>query len=90
MREFNPTPDIPHTCLWCGKKLVFVQHDEYRTEERVGPTGLKERCEVRTGTKKRIHGAPGPYGDGFFCTLSCGYQFGCELARKGRRLIVSK
>lgn len=40
------------------------------------------------------HGLPtdarGGYADGFFCGLRCGFEFGRELAARGRRLVVTR
>ena len=62
------------TCLWCGNKLRKYRY-------RVG--GLSDK---RFGTKAHPDAQLGDYGDNVFCGLGCGYEFGLELARHGRRL----
>lgn len=48
------------------------------------PRGWRERKVV---SRERYRDKPGPYGDGFFCSLTCGYRFGVASARAGYRLV---
>lgn len=53
------------------------------------PTDDEDHCLWCGRRLPRFLGAPdqrGYMGDGFFDTVSCGWQFGRELARMGRRL----
>ena len=78
--DFDATNE-KDTCLWCGKKLVW----EYTADYEKAETSRGGHLFVETNRRRR-YDAPGPYGDGFFCTLRCAYQFGAALARGGRRL----
>jgi hypothetical protein len=40
----------------------------------------------RVKSRERWHSKPGPYGDGFFCTLNCGHDFAVAAAKNGFRL----
>lgn len=40
--------------------------------------------------RERMYDAPGPRGDGYFCTLECSYRFAVVCARGGYRLKVMK
>jgi hypothetical protein len=71
------------TCRWCGRKLVWVCNTQY--EESAAPNG-KRRIVSRT----RRYQAPGAYGNGHFCGLTCGYQFGLTLATAGHVLVPTK
>lgn len=48
------------------------------------PKGWKERT---VASRERYRDKPGPYGDGFFCSLTCGYRFGVAAAKAGYRLV---
>ena len=76
MKPINRT-NAPRTCLWCGAKL--------RPQYRVVFNQETRRYE-KTG---EIAGY-GPYREGFFCTLTHGYEFGRAMAKAGRRLAVYK
>ncbi len=78
-QPFNPS-NVPGTCLWCGRKLV--QKWEWDTEWMAGGSITKV-----PGTRRKVYEKPGAYGDGHFCGLSCGYDFGKAIAGFGRRLI---
>lgn len=53
---------------------------------RFNPTKLHRTIVNKTP----IFDAPGYMGNGQFCTLRCGYQFGLCCARSGERLVLSK
>lgn len=76
MRKLNRTNE-PRTCLWCGAKLRPQYETVYNTE-----THRWDRTE-------RVIGY-GPYREGFFCTLTCGYRFGRAMAKAGGRLAPFK
>lgn len=63
-----------------GGKVFRCSHCE--PDEPV-PKGWKERTIV---SRERYRDRPGPYGDGCFCSLNCGYRFGVASARAGYRL----
>lgn len=73
MRDFNPS-NRPFTCLWCGRKIGMESIRNYACEP-----GEKLTSTV---VGKRFSGQ----GDGYFCSLRCGYQFGTSLAVRGTRL----
>jgi hypothetical protein len=79
----DPTED--GRCRWCGRKLKhrrIIASDA----DKDNPTYKVEGHHFAT-----IQDAlPGGYGDGHFCGLRCGYQFGVRLADLGRRLEVKR
>jgi len=77
-QPFNPT-NVPGTCLWCGRKLIQRWRWDV-TWEGGSPRNVP-------GTRRKQMDKPGAYGDGYFCGLTCGYEFGKALAHFGRRLI---
>ncbi len=44
------------------------------------------RRKYKVKSRKPIYDKPGSYGDGYFCGLRCGFQFGVAFAGSGRRL----
>ena len=48
------------------------------------PRGWQERSVV---SRQRYFDKPGPYGDGFFCSLTCGHRFAVAAANAGYRLV---
>lgn len=56
MQPFNPRPAVPHTCLWCGRKL------KESTTSATRPLNADERArwdlavEVRQTSIERVHG----------------------------------
>jgi hypothetical protein len=48
------------------------------------PRGWSERKIV---SRAPYRDKPGPYGDGFFCSLNCGYRFAIAAAKAGYRLV---
>ena len=100
MRNPNPSNE-KGTCLWCGRKLIHeytYEQEEFEMEyEDPVPHWFREKrglsSESRvvkgmrsTDVKIKRYENPGPYGDGFFCSLRCGYQFGKTMAYRGARL----
>ncbi|HZT29733.1 MAG TPA: hypothetical protein VFA33_07620 [Bryobacteraceae bacterium] len=78
----------PHTCRWCGRKL-------YRTYGlRALARDLKAHAKLYSNNGETIQredaavrrrflesaGQYGPYGDGHFCSLTCGYAYGVHIA----------
>ena len=59
------------TCLWCGETLK----KHYRYDARNALAG-----------GEGVGGGLGPYEDGMFCRMRCGYQFGARLGALGDRL----
>jgi hypothetical protein len=72
----------PGTCLWCGVKLKHETRKEYELFENGLPNYGKP-----TGRRVNIFDAPGYAGNSWFCTLSCGYKFGCNAAFNGYRFV---
>ena len=76
-------------CRWCGRKLRRKTWRIPETEEvprgyhLTGKTGNELGRTVRTVAADAL----GDYQDGHFCGLRCGYEFGVDLANKGRRLV---
>jgi hypothetical protein len=65
--------------------------------EKKGPDDRPWVCKECGGThlgregrtvksRKKAYDKPGDYGDGHFCGLRCGYEFGKKMADFGRRL----
>lgn len=78
MAQPNPS-NIPGTCLWCGKKLVYkYTHDIFH-----GEGWMKSKRN-----RRKMYEKPGPYGDGYFCSLTCGHRFAVVLASNGRRVVT--
>jgi hypothetical protein len=73
-RKFNATNE-PETCLWCGRKLRWRMHQEWKIDQPrpVGP-----------GTRAI---KAGDYEDGYFCGLRCAYQFAVDMATRDHRLV---
>lgn len=94
--------NAPGSCLWCGRKLRFKHRVERQPVERTDTKCCRAgwdlvgcclncgqyayRSEYKAVSRTRMHDKPGPYGDGFFCSLYHGYLFAVALARGGRRL----
>lgn len=76
-RAFNPS-NRPGTCLYCGHKLRWIKRSF--TE---GPRGVL----IPIRERPNLYRKPGDYGDGFFCGLRCGYQFGVLAAGHGNRFV---
>lgn len=77
MREYAYTGK-PDTCLWCGRSLH--RRGVYEAVRRETAHGF------RTDTVKVGANEKGGYaGNGCFCTLGCGYQFGLRQAERGLR-----
>lgn len=38
--------------------------------------------------RRKMYEKPGPYGDGYFCSLTCGHRFAVVLASNGRRVVT--
>lgn len=77
-RVFNPS-NRPGTCLYCGRKLWWIK----RTFTQ-GSRGVL----IPVGERPNLYAKAGDYGDGFFCGLRCGYQFGVLAANHGNRFTV--
>ena len=94
MRQSFNASNTPDTCLWCGRKLPHKYSDKWlqRERKRLGVdstyTEVGKAQELATGISlnKMYANKGGNYGDGFFCGLSCGYEFAVVLAEGGRRL----
>lgn len=65
----------PGTCKWCGRKLRRPLQ-AFDTQDRFIPKGQRTTP---------VYSKPGDYGDGHFCGLRCGYQFGRTMADGGRQ-----
>lgn len=63
----------------CGRKLRWIK----RTFTQ-GPRGVL----IPVGERPNLYAKAGDYGDGFFCGLRCGYQFGVLVANHGNRFTV--
>lgn len=74
-RTSNPS-NKPETCLWCGRKLRRKMQAFDKDGKYLKP---KDRTEP-------AYDAGGSYGDGYFCGLRCGYLFGEQMAKFGRRI----
>ena len=76
-------------CLWCSKPLA--RRPSYAATEAEVPQGARvtrrPRTE-RTGSVSYVteESSLGPYGDGFFCSLTHGYYFGVAAASVGYRM----
>lgn len=73
-RTWDPSNE-QNTCLWCGRPLRF-QRDVFDAAGQL----------IADRNQRPKHKKGGDYSDGFFCGLRCGYQFGVEMAKFGRRL----
>lgn len=71
---------IEGTCLWCGRKLRQKWTWDWN---KAGHDVIKE-------SRRKRYDKPGDYGDGFFCGLRCGYDFGVSMAGFGRRVVPGK
>ena len=70
----------PDTCIWCGRKLrrpSTVKH---------GTIVNGKWMPYDEPIREYLHDKRGDYGDGLFCGLRCGYQFGEAMGNYGRRL----
>ncbi|MEQ8719712.1 MAG: hypothetical protein RLO52_41160 [Sandaracinaceae bacterium] len=88
---FNP----PTRCSGCSGL-----YDDVNGDWEPDPDGSEGEFRCRACRTDGQHGTPkrrvvkrvprheraGDYGDGHFCGLRCGYQFGVALANAGRRL----
>ena len=77
-RAFNPS-NKRGTCLHCGRKLRWIK--------RTFTQGPRE-VPIPVGERPNRYAKAGDYGDGFFCGLRCGYQFGVLAAQHGNRFAV--
>jgi hypothetical protein len=97
--EWEDTPIPP--CDHCGGRRYVCHEQVLNPTTAHNEDGRKvfrcSNCEpdepvlkgwkARTvKSRKRWHDKPGPYGDGFFCSLTCGYRFGVAAAKAGYRL----
>lgn len=80
----------PAHCKWCGRALrkkwcqVEAPHvKSWHAPDRHYPDG----CATGYGPLVKV-GEPklGDYGDGHFCGLRCGYDFGLWFANNGNKL----
>lgn len=74
-RAFNPSNERG-TCLYCGRKLRWIKRIFTPS-----PRGV----QIPIGERPNLYSKAGDYGDGFFCGLRCGYQFGVLAAQHGYR-----
>ena len=74
-RDFDAS-NQPGTCLYCGRRLRWVK--------QVFTPGLRGEL-IPPSQRPNLYAKPGDYGDGFFCGLRCGYQFGVLAAEHGKR-----
>jgi hypothetical protein len=81
-RKVDPSNE-PETCLWCGRKLKWKTYKKDKPREMTWEEWLKT---PESKESVRFHDKPGDYGDGVFCGLRCGYQFGVAMANFGRRI----
>lgn len=80
----------PYKCYGCASREVeWLKLDQ---EEHGHPLYECLRCKhVQRGERKMKRTPPdadaklGAYGDGFFCSLSCGFSFAVAAASKGVR-----
>ena len=65
------------TCRWCGDKLRFATFHRSllpgETWEEYHAIPVRQKAE-------RFYDKPGPYGDGKFCSLRCGFQWAVRAA----------
>lgn len=47
---------------------------------------VKGECVYRVVSRVQLSKLPGPYQDGYFCSLRCGHAFGVAAAKAGYRL----
>ena len=80
-KEFAAT-NRPGTCLWCGDRLV--RREVMVDDSRRGEPGVTWHELGHYATE--LAETPGPYHDGFFCSLRCGFQFGVRMAGFDHRL----
>lgn len=75
MADWRPYGYIgqPETCRWCGRTLRWVK-SAFTPGNKGVPIPVKER--------PNMYSKPGDYGDGHFCGLRCGYQFGVRIANR--------
>ena len=69
-RPYKPSKRAD-TCRWCGQKLrwptcAFTPDGKYISNPK---------------DRSKQYKKPGDYGDGFFCGLRCGYQYGVAFAK---------
>jgi hypothetical protein len=101
-REFAASNE-EGTCLWCGKKLSYTYDSERvpnGTHLRKGnyySIAEDKYIDVETEEKSFKHvnkvkrwELPGPMGNGYFCSISCGAEFGLVFAKDGERLKSKK
>lgn len=87
-KSFGATNE-PRTCLWCGARLV--QRMDHNAEEwtKYMAEATRDSRQGKPLKDRRIRGIPtgtyGEDGDGLFCRVRCGYQFGRAMAQLGRR-----
>ncbi len=74
-RKFHAS-NQPETCLYCGRRLRWIKRSF-----TPGPHGEF----IPIGQRPNLYKKPGDYGDGFFCGLRCGYQFGVLAANHAQR-----
>jgi hypothetical protein len=67
----------------CHNAKVIVTGDASYTCDTCGE-GVNGSYAI--SSRKPYYSKPGRYGDGQFCGLACGYQFGLALANGGRLL----
>ena len=81
-------PYAPKKSTCCGA--------EFYVDERDSGLGSGRRCKTcgcldfgfryKVVEKTPVYEKSGGYGDGYFCGLRCGFQFGRRFAELGRRL----
>ncbi len=71
-RPFNGTNDC-WECAWCGRLLGWcgIRKTRGHSEERLCPGNHTN------------HARNGKYGDGCFCSKTCGYRFAVTLSQSG-------
>jgi hypothetical protein len=75
------------TCLWCGTKL---RHDRLPATDADKDNPTYRPGKNAWGGATIISPVPGYESNGYFDTLSCGYNFGREIAALGERLELNK
>lgn len=96
--EFEDTDKWRSRRKTCNYILCFEDREcgaliEWEPEHGCA-AGKCSRCEAlysdkrvrRVKSRTYRYDKPGPYGDGFFCSLSCGHVFGVAAAKAGVRL----
>jgi hypothetical protein len=85
MNPDHPAPISPATrprCLFCDKPLRQRVKSVYR---RIETPNLVGGIDAHTEVEQQPTGLYGVAGEGFFCTLTCGFDWAVQLARQGHR-----